>query len=348
MPAPSEGTAERPYLLIDYEWHADLEPGLREQVAAFAADAAEYDAEAGFTRITEFGRPTSPAQAGDRPTRLLVYAVGQAGTGGEATLAAYLSIEHVDEGGSADALFVVAPEYRSRGIATLLAETLRADAKAGDWFGTGVRRLLLTAAGPHPASERLANRFGIAVDHEQWVLVRRLREPTEHPELSGGPRITSASRHEPADLDPATVGEASYAAALDAIAPGDVPADRPPMVWRRSYQLADAGGRSATEMITRVNVRPDRPSYLGFAEFTRGGGSLGDGELDALIDAAVSDLWTGGARAVFAFVDPEHVDVVKALRRSFFVHDQTNLTYVVDVQSGAGSRHAPASRTRTR
>jgi GNAT superfamily N-acetyltransferase len=342
MPAPPKDTAEHPYLLIEYEWHTDLEPGLREQVAAFAADAADYDAEAGFTRITEFGRPTSPARAGDRPTRLLVYAAGKADTGGKATLAAYLSIEHVDEDGTADAIFVVAPEYRSRGIATLLAETLQANAETGDWFGTGVRRLVLTAAGPHPASERLANRFGIAVDHQRWVLVKRLREPIGHPELPGGDRITSASRHEPADLDPATVGEASYAAALDAIAPGDVPADRPPMIWRRSYQLSDAGGQPETEMITRVNVRPDRPSSLGFVEFTRAGGSPDDGELDALIDAALSDLWTDGVRAVFAFADPEDIDVVKALRRSFFVHDQTNLTYVVDVES-AGGRQAPES-----
>ena len=328
MPAQSTDRAERPYLLIDYEWRSELDADLREQVSRFAAEAADFDAEAGFTRISEFRRPTPAARTDDRPRRLLVYVDEDAQT---RTLAAYLSIEHVDDDGNAEAALVVAPAYRSLGIATLLAETLIADGGGEDWFGTGVRRLALTAAGPHPASERLANRFGVAQERERWEFARRLREPVGHPEMFDGPRIADSSRDEPTNLNAVQVGEMTYGAALDAATPQDPASDQAPTIRRGSYRLAEMQDRPTAELITRVNVRTDRPSYLGFVEFVGAVEHVDESDLEALIEAGLSDLWAVGVRSVFAFVDPKHEALVKVLRRTYFVHDQTNTTYLVDV-----------------
>jgi len=140
------------------------------------AAAAETDAEAGFTSV-------SLAQSYPDGTRQLVVRLlpdGRPGHEGSSPVAAYLRIEPDPDGGPATARYVVRPEFRSRGISTLLVEKVGLDLEA-----SGLR---VWARGDHPAAQRMARRFesaGIRTARREWQLLAPLRDAELPPEIAG-------------------------------------------------------------------------------------------------------------------------------------------------------------------
>jgi len=116
------------------------------------AEAAAADAEAGFPAVS-LDQPY-PADASHLVARLLPH--DRPGHDASAVVAAYLRVEPHPSGGSATARYVVRPRLRSRGISTLLLETLGLDLRAeGGWAGTGVSALRIWARGDQTDVEYL-------------------------------------------------------------------------------------------------------------------------------------------------------------------------------------------------
>ncbi|MGC4934784.1 GNAT family N-acetyltransferase [Gordonia sp. DT30] len=314
------GLSTDPYLIVEYEWLRFVDADLRKLLADFAESAFIYDREAGFTQISEFRR--GGTEDGRGLNRHLVVSVTERDK--ERRIVGYLSIVHVEDG-VGTAILVIDPEYRSRGIATLLAEKLQVESpNPADWFDTGLSGLQFAAAGPHPAAERLARRMGVPVVDQRWLLIRSLRGPVAHPALFGGARVDVSE----SDEDPDVSGPREHTRVLLEDHPQFARAEK---IVRREYSVTDDKPLSA---IVRYSLFADGvPSRLAFIEFGRS--SLAEARepaIEALIDAATSDLWSAGVKAVLASVDPNDGVVVRTTRRRYFQHDQTDLTFGIDVK----------------
>lgn len=328
-PVDRSGSA---FLLLDYEWLPRIEGPLRTALSEFAETAFLYDQEAGFSNIVEFRRDHSDAEPRqqdiDTNRHLVAYATEDDGAGeerrGARDIVAYLSITGVDENGCGAAILVVAPQFRSRGIATLLAERLAAEAPDPfNWFGTGLTRLAFEAAGPHPAAQRLARRMNVLVAGERSLLIRSLRGPVARPELFNGPTVTVEADEQDPDR-PEQRHEHTYE-----LLKKHPQFARAVKVVRRRYWLPDG---PLVEAIVRYSVFEDaRVSRLAFIEFTGQIATAPDAAIGALIDAAAGDLWTAGVKAVLASIDGGNEALVQATRKRYFQHDQTDLTYIVDL-----------------
>src|SRR6516162_1262434 len=161
--------------MITCAWRASFAPEEETELREMLAAAAAHDTEAGF-----------PAVSLDRPYRddashLVVRLLPdhRAGHEGSSPVAAYLRVEPDPDGGPATVWYVVRPEFRSRGISTLLVERLGLDVRAdGGWAGTGAAALRIWANGDHPAAQRMARRFeryGVRAARRQWQLLAPLR-----------------------------------------------------------------------------------------------------------------------------------------------------------------------------
>ncbi|MGQ0623562.1 MAG: hypothetical protein ACT4PP_02735 [Sporichthyaceae bacterium] len=130
------------------------------------AEAAEYDAEAGFSsaEVVQVAAPNLVLRQA-----LARLTPGRHGSP-DTPLAGYLRLE-VDRAGGAQATLLVRPRFRSLGIATLMFETLAVSDEPG-WGGTGAISIGCWARGNHPAAERMAARFGA---EPQTVMFRMLR-----------------------------------------------------------------------------------------------------------------------------------------------------------------------------
>jgi mycothiol synthase len=335
----------QPVVLIEHAWVTVLADDVRQKLAAFAENAGEYDAEAGFTQITEFRREVAVAADPAGPPRYLVAWLVEAGSSQREpadtpasvtrTLAACMTITPADVHGTVKACLVVAPALRSRGVATSLVENLLADAGESGMSSLGrqVLSLELEAAGPHPAAERLARRFGFRAVRERWQVLRLLRDPVGHPELFGSPEVRVEKSGEAVTGGPSEVAERSFAMARDSRHSKGTAA-----MVRRRYALAGPAGISGPAFVTRVCVAADdQSSRLAFAEWVppASGAAVDDATLDAIVEAALSDLWAAGARAVLAEIDPGDAAVVTGFRRQLFQHDQTNLTFRVPARDGS-------------
>uniref|UniRef100_UPI0018864EE5 GNAT family N-acetyltransferase n=1 Tax=Cumulibacter manganitolerans TaxID=1884992 RepID=UPI0018864EE5 len=163
--------------MIDARWVEALTREETTELRELVAEAAAYDAEAGFSRIDpdDVGRGAGPA---DRVAHLVVRALrdDEPRDASPTTMAAYGRLVATQEGAAVLQL-VVRPEFRSRGVATMLLE--RAGARVGDegWGPVGARHVRWTAYGDHPAAERLALRFGLDELDRTWKLLRHLRGP---------------------------------------------------------------------------------------------------------------------------------------------------------------------------
>src|SRR6478735_4430665 len=106
--------------MISGQWCEELGDDDRDEVLALVGAAAEYDDEAGFSRI----QPRD-VTARSRPGVSVSHLAVKARRGLSAlddvplVVVAYLTIA-VDDDGLGTVQFVVHPDYRSRGIATLL------------------------------------------------------------------------------------------------------------------------------------------------------------------------------------------------------------------------------------
>jgi mycothiol synthase len=296
--------------VISYAWRkvfgAEEERELREMLA----EAAEADAEAGYPAVS-LHQPYR-----DDASHLVVRLLpdGRQGHDASAVVAAYLRVEPDPEGGSATARYVVRPGLRSRGISTLLLETLGLDLRAeGGWAGTGVSALRIWARGDHPAAQRLARRFGhvgVRAGRRQWQLLAPLR--------AGDPPARQAVRPRP----PADAAEHAALAAL----------------WHRRAGREELPGRAAaliadSEVAGAVWYDPDAGERTEYGTAGRILAVLAEPVREelraALMAAAMTGLRDRGLRVAAITVDAEDQALTRDCRLLGFRHDQTDVEYLV-------------------
>jgi mycothiol synthase len=203
MPGPA-GAAMIQHQILGALGGDDLRDAL-----GLAQTAWDYDEQAGFTRIT-----AAMARQTSRDGRVVRHVIargalddpGWSGTGGE--LIAYVHL--AAEGTQGSARLVVHPGFRSRGVATMLTETVglaTSDPATGGrgWLDSGATSVTAWAWGHHPAAQRLARRFGLTELARTWQLQRHLTGPfaLELPATSLPPGVTADAT--PTAMDPASV-----------------------------------------------------------------------------------------------------------------------------------------------
>lgn len=313
-------TREHPgesFLLIEYEWFAEIRDDLRDELRSFARQAMAYDAEAGFTMIRDLESP--PSNPSGAPRHLVARLTSESDYHSGGQLAAYLAVSDVDEQGVGQAVLVVAPHLRSRGIATLLVEKLSRESPTADWFGTGLKGLRARADGSHPAASRLARRFGFPVVRETWLLLRMIR---------GAGRQVPAEESRSVDVDERVMG-ATVLAGVPVPSSAIVPAHGR-RLFERTYRLQgdSAGGQLSTRQSVSEEGVPDRMAWMSYSPAASG---MRVDDIEALITRATRDLGAAGARLVMAEVDPSAEAIVRASRRTYFQHDQSNLVFAVQL-----------------
>jgi len=167
--------------MITCTWRTGFDADEEREVGQMLWAAAAADAEAGFPAVS-LAQPY-PDDARHLVVRLLPD--GRPGHEGSSPVAAYLRVEPDPDGGPATVRYVVRPEFRSRGISTLLVEKIGLD--PGTWGGTGVSALRVWARGDHPAAQRMARRFacqGVRTGRREWQLLAPQRESELPPEIS--------------------------------------------------------------------------------------------------------------------------------------------------------------------
>lgn len=291
--------------MISYRWVTSVPPDVAEDLATLVTEAADFDAEAGFSTADPQCAPALSATVWH-----LLVSMPPKGSRGQPDLdalpdvqvVAYLRLEVTDEVGVGS--FVVRPDFRSLGVGTLLAERLLAEP---DGWGAvdGLRRVRIWSHGTHPAAERMSWRFGATATREVYKTLRLVggRKPYE-PELVEGIARTSVSARNESD---------DHAVGL-------APADRD--MWSR-WQVhldVESHGVDVGRGIDGVFMAPGLidPQWSGVP--TRS-------ELRALLDAALVEVQSTGARLAALYVDAAD-DVTLAVSREVgFVHDQTDRVY---------------------
>ncbi|MBA3742782.1 hypothetical protein [Sporichthya sp.] len=156
--------------MITVEFRAELGPEERAELDEMIAEAAAYDAEAGFSTVEPAGGAERDADGGSE----VFQAVARLNPGmhgsPDTPLVAFLRLD-VDRAGGAVAQLLVHRDYRSLGIGTLMLELL--SERDGDgWAGTGAVSISGWARGGHPAAERMARRLGAQVERSTFKLMR--------------------------------------------------------------------------------------------------------------------------------------------------------------------------------
>jgi mycothiol synthase len=311
--------------MITYAWRTffagEEERELREMLAA----AATEDAEAGFPAVS-LDQPY-PDDASHLVVRLLPD--GRAGRESTSPVAAYLRVEPDPDGGPATVRYVVRPEFRSRGVSTLLVERLGLDLRAeGGWAGTGAAALRVWARGDHPAAQRMARRFecsGVRPGRRQWQLLAPLRAAVL-PDYPG-----SAPR------PPAGAPEQAAVTAL----------------WRRGGReeppghaevLVLAGGPDVAGVVWYDPQAGERTEYGTAGRIIAALAVPGRDEIRAgLVAAAMAALRERGLRVAAITVDAEDRALARGCRLLGFRHDRTDIEYVAGTPAGAdGADHALA------
>jgi mycothiol synthase len=293
--------------MITCSWRTAFAPGEEREVGEMLAAAAEADAEAGFPAVS-LGQPY-PDGARHLVVRLLPD--GRAGHENSSPVAAYLRVEPDPDGGTAAVRYVVRPEFRSRGISTLLAETIGLDVRAdGGWAGTGAPALRVWARGDHPAAQRMARRFecaGVRTARRQWQLLAPLRD-RGFPDASG-----------PAVRPAADAAERAAAAVL----------------WRgRDEPLAHFGvlvtGPDVSGAVWYDPRADERTEYGAAGRIVAVLTAPGREDLRAgLVTAAMAALRERGLRVAAIAVDAEDRALARSCRLLGFRHDRTDIEYTV-------------------
>jgi mycothiol synthase len=311
--------------MIDWEWFPaggrSFEPAVEAELREMLAEAADVDAEAGFAQLS------LDDETGPGTSRLLVWLLPDERAGRTvpraSSLAAYLRVEP-DDDGVGEIGYVVRPQYRSRGITTLLVEKIGLELSGADgWQGTGARSLRVWARGNHPAALRMSLRFrryGITTALRQWQLLIPLRPDREiDPGAApGGPRVraaVSAAEREAAAASWTAAGHRhAPPAAAELLVSGD-PVDG--AVW------IDPGSGERTEYgvagrVVAVLTRDRDPA------------AEQDPLVRALLVAGLERLRDGGLRVGALTVDSRDRALVHEARSLGLMHDQTDVQYVVD------------------
>ena len=314
--------------MIDFEWYPPGGAGFADDVAAelkeMLADAAEADAEPGFPRLS-LDDDTEPGT-----TQLLVWLLPDERSGRTAplapSLAAYLRVEPLRgaDAGVGEVSYVVRPEYRSRGITTLLVENIGLELGADDgWCGTGVRSLRVWARGNHPAALRMSLRFrryGITTALRRWQLVLPLRvgreiDPGAEPDGPETREASAAERTAAAGLWTASGRrhEPPAGAQLLVSGPAEAPAGA---VWIDPESGEPTEWGAAGRLVALLTRNADREHEQ-------------DPLVRALLVAGLERLRDGGVRAGMITVDSGDRPLVHEARTLGLMHDQTDVQYTV-------------------
>jgi len=304
--------------VISYAWRTGFAPDEERELREMLAAAAAEDAEAGFPAVS------LDQSYGDGASHLVVRLLpddraGQTARspGGAAPVAAYLRIEPAADGGPATARYVVRPEFRSRGISTLLVEMLGQDQAAGT--AEDAAPLRIWARGDHPAAQRMARRFahlGVRPARRQWQLLAPLRPGDPTPPIGPAPR------------PPAGAAEQAAATAL---------LDGEPMP-RQAEVLVD--GTGAPDVAGAVWYDPDagEPTEYGIAGrilAVRAAGSADPAIQDRLLATAMASLRDRGLRVAAIIVGTDDAVLARVCRLRGFRHDRTDIEYIVTGAAGA-------------
>jgi mycothiol synthase len=314
--------------VITYRWYAGTVPDDVDDLRRMLADAAAEDDEAGFPKVTADEADIAGA------THLLVWLVpddrpgdGHRG-GGIPTLAAYLRLE-AGAAGEGSARFVVRPQLRSRGIATMLFEQLGLDVRAtGGWAGTGVHSLRSWARGDHPAADRMARRlrrWDVRRTRREWQLLMPLRAGREigtgtGTDTDAGPGAGAGVRSFDAGTDSAALTRLLAAAGRSPGPDGDgclfVAPGADGLCGAVSVD-PDAGQRTEYGVAGRITEVVVHPGHT-------------DGRTGtALLVAALESLRDKGLRVAAITLDPDDEDLVRDCRLLGFLHDRTDCLYEV-------------------
>ncbi|GGL16748.1 GNAT family N-acetyltransferase [Nocardia jinanensis] len=308
--------------MISYRWCPELDAADLAQVTALIGAAAEYDAEAGFSTI-DASVPGQRSRGAVRVAHLPIRARRDLSMRADApwVTVAYLNLR-VDPDGLGTVRFVVHPDYRSRGVATLLVEELGLEvAVPGGWCGTGARRLRAWAYGTHPATERLAARFGIAAVDRRWTLVRHLSGPWAVPlgAVDVGIEIPGSRSAD------GWGGAAEFAAAVlpDTLAAASVPGPG------RVIAVGDARGPVG---LVRFDAGTTpyaefRGAWIRAAAVAPRAGRRGIGS--ALLTRALGEMRDAGAQVALIRVDPADERAVRTLRLLSFEQEETHTLFGV-------------------
>lgn len=319
--------------MITYQWCSKLDSDDRDEVLSLVAAAAEYDEEAGFSRVHPKD-VTSTSRDGVRISHLPIKARKHLSAREDAPLVtvAYLHLQ-VDRDGLGTVQFVVHPDYRSRGIATMLVEELGLDTTVdGGWKGTGAVALRCWAYGTHPASDRLTQRFGIAPVSRLWTLFRHLSGPFAVP-------LDPVAVPEGLTVDdPRPLGDPAALRSIDAVlgAASLVPAQRERLSDEirlgSGYVLVAADSSEACvgfvwfdpALSPHLELRAASVRGLVLTEGGRGAG-LGT----ALLAAALEDLRDAGAQLALIRIDPNDAAAVRMCRLMSFEQEDEHSCYQV-------------------
>ncbi|WP_435769031.1 hypothetical protein [Nocardioides sp. SYSU DS0651] len=294
--------------MIELVWSDTLDAAAQSAIEEMLATAVEYDAEAGFSTA----RPAYPATGSLHHLVVTIAPAGQRGSSSldalpDVPLVAYLRLDVVD--GIGHAQFVVRPEFRSHGIATLMAELL---AEPGGWSAVpGLREVRTWSHGGHPAADRMARRFGAGVEHGVFKTLR----------LVGGSR--------PYEVDRADVRLEPAAGPPPSLVPGHEEAMAP-------YELAVL--HSASELLSADSIKgavrlgvATEGATTSAASIAVENPGLPREALRALLGQALLEVQDRGARAAQLFVDALEDDFVGVTRELGFEHDQTDYLYALSL-----------------
>ncbi|NKQ53201.1 hypothetical protein HFP15_09935 [Amycolatopsis sp. K13G38] len=294
--------------MISYEWRSGLEGQEAAEVAGLVNEAAEYDEEAGFSRVT------SPAA---RPGHHLLVRVQPGGEDDPWPLAAYARL--AVSGGAGTLQLVVRPEFRSLGIATLVFEKLGLPPAGDDgWCGTGATVLLAWAHGDHPAAERMARRFGAAAVRRMWKLVAKIDAVSRN----GHCGDVTVRPLEPADLMALErleqIEDTGWAS----------PSGREHLIADSSVLVATDAGGALLGAIRLSGVRGNgSPSRSAGTVLTLSAG--GPAVARVLLESGLDYLRKMGFRRAQIYVDAGNAETVRITRALGFVHDRSDVCYVV-------------------
>lgn len=310
--------------MITYEWGTSF--GTDPEVVSLLRDAADFDAEQGFSAVQPVPAAGTDGAPLGRVTELVARMsdeVGAVGSpDGEEAIVAFLRITSQGDG-TATTEFVVGPEYRSLGIATLLFEELGlARGGAARWAGEGVRSLRAWAHGSHPAAERMARRFGAVPEDASWRIIRPMHRPGSVPEPEPPAGVDLRPLHPESDT-------AVVAALADAEKDGRGAIRVGPEVLVAVEASGEVLGFVAYSSRPLAGEAPDGPGSVHLLEPPTRGEAHAVSR--ALLAAALKRLAEAGVREVEMSVDPLDEPLVRACRSVGFHHDQTDVCFSVPV-----------------
>lgn len=315
--------------MIDFEWYRPDGPGFEPDVEAelreMLAEASETDAEAGFPRLS-LDDPVEPGTS-----HLLVWLLPDERSGRNVplvpSLAGFLRVEPLrdEDAGTAEVSYLVRPDYRSRGITTLLIEKIGLELGTPDgWQGTGVSGLRVWARANHPAALRMSLRFrryGIRTVLREWQMLAPVRigrdvDPGAEP---GRPVVRQAAGAAERDAAAAlwTASGRRHAPPADTVLLVSGSAERPDgAVWVDPESGEPTEYGTAGRLVAVVTRDPDRDREE-------------DPLVRSLLVAGLEYLRDAGLRVGATTIDSEDRPLVHEARTLGFVHDQTDVQYTV-------------------